>query len=65
MKDKNGKELKVGQNVQVPEPNDTDIHNFEFVGYITDIIEENNTVIIEDGDSDFFEIESERLIIIE
>ena len=61
MKDKNGKLLEVGQHVIVPDPNETDIHNFSFVGYLNDILEERGTCIIEDGDSDFFEIECERL----
>ena len=60
MKDKNGIILKVGQEVIVPEPNTTDIHICEFVGTIADILD-NGNVIVEDKDSDFFEIEPERL----
>jgi hypothetical protein len=64
MKDINGKELKVGQTVNVPEPMNDDIHSFEFIGYIADVFEEKGTVIVEDGESDFFEIEGNRLEII-
>jgi len=64
MKDKNGKKLKAGQTVEVPEPMNDDVYNFEFRGYVVDILEEKGTVIVEDGDSDFFEIEGERLEII-
>lgn len=63
MLDKNGFLLEVGQNVVVPDPNDSDIHNHSFVGYVNDILEDRETAIIEDGDSDFFEIEADRLVI--
>jgi len=64
MKDKNGKEIRVGQTVDVPEPNETDIHIFEFRGYVVGVLKKNGTVIVEDNESDFFEIESERLEIV-
>lgn len=58
--DKNGKELLVGMEVLVPEPNETDIHLFSFTGVIADLLD-NGNAIIEDQDIDFFEIESNRL----
>lgn len=61
MLDKKGFLLEVGQDVNVPDPNDSDIHNHAFIGYVNDILEDRGTAIIEDGDSDFFEIETERL----
>jgi hypothetical protein len=58
--DMNGREIKVGDDVMMPEPNGTDIHCHEFVGYVNDILD-NGNLIIEDGDSDFFEIEPNRV----
>jgi len=48
------------QVVTVPDPIGDDIHNHEFQGTVADILD-NGNVIVEDGDSDFFEIESYRL----
>ena len=61
MFDKNGNIIGVGDEVVVPDPNDTDIHNFSFVGRVADILVERGTAIIEDQDSDFFEVECDRL----
>ena len=61
-KDKNGLTIEVDCQVLVPEPNETDIHIFEFVGMVDDILD-NGNVIVSDGDGDFFEVEPERLII--
>jgi len=63
MFDKTGKFLEKGQDVLVPDPNSTDIHNHSFVGYVVDILESRGTVIVEDQCSNFFEIEPERLVI--
>jgi hypothetical protein len=63
MLDKTGRYLEVGQDVLVPDPNDSDIHTHSFVGYVNDILEDRGTVIVEDGDSDFFEIEADRVFI--
>lgn len=60
-----GQQVEVGQSVNVPEPDDTDIHSHEFIGTVTDILPERGTIIVEDGDSDFFEIEVERLTLTE
>lgn len=65
MKDINGRKLKVGQTVEVPEPMNDDMYNFEFRGYVADVFEETGTVIVEDQDSDFFEIKGNRLEIVE
>jgi hypothetical protein len=62
MKDKNGKEIKIGQDVDFPEPNDTDIHNFAFRGYVEGFRGEFVQVL--DGDNELFEIEPERLEIV-
>ena len=57
--DKNGTEIKIGSTVNVPEPNDTDVHLYEFTGTVTGF--RSGNVTVEDGDGDFFEIEPERL----
>ena len=45
--------------VEVPDPNDSDIHNHSFVGTVIDIVDCIATV--EDGDGDCFDIEVWRL----
>jgi hypothetical protein len=50
------------ETVEVPEPNDSDIHNHSFVGIIIDF--RNGNAVVEDGDGDYFEIEVERLKLI-
>lgn len=57
------KEFSVGESVEVPEPNDSDIHNHSFVGVIVGFRDSGNAVV-EDGDGDCFEIEVERLKLI-
>jgi len=61
MKDKNGKVIEVCDEVEVPDPNDTDIHNYSFVGTVADLFPEEGTVMVEDQDSDFYEIEANRV----
>ena len=51
--------FKIGENVEVPDPNDSDIHNHSFVGSIVGFRGELATV--EDMDGDCFDIEIERL----
>ena len=50
------------ETVEVPEPNDSDIHKHSFVGIIIDF--RNGNAVVEDGDGDCFEIEVERLKLI-
>jgi hypothetical protein len=52
-------EIKVGSFVLVPEPNDSDIHNNEFLGVVVGF--KGEYVIVEDSDGDCFDIEIERL----
>jgi len=52
-------DIKVGSFVLVPNPNETDIHNHEFLGVVVGIRGEYATV--EDGDGDCFDIEIDRL----
>ena len=56
------KEFSIGESVEVPEPNDSDIHNHSFVGVIKTF--RNGNAVVEDGDGDCFEIEVERLKLI-
>jgi hypothetical protein len=65
MKDKHGKEIKTGMNVMMPEPNETDIWNFGgFVAYVEELAEYNNTIVVSDGDGDFFQLEPDRVEIV-
>ncbi len=64
MTDKQGFLIEVGMQVEVPCPNESDIHNFDFVGTVEDILDDRGTAIIIDGDGDFFEIECDRLTVV-
>ena len=61
MIDRKGQVLETGDSVVVPDPNATDIHHHSFVGTVVDILEDRGTAIVEDQESDFFELETERL----
>ena len=62
LKDKNGKEIFLNSLVELPVPNETDSYNFSFVGTVIDFRGKN--VLVEDQDSDIFEIEAERVEIL-
>jgi hypothetical protein len=59
--DKNGVELYVGAEVDVPSPIDNDQWNFEFVGVVIEINKTDGYAVIEDGDGDCWCVECERL----
>ncbi len=63
MKDKNGKIIEIGMDVDVPAPNETDMHNFDFRGYVEGLTD--SYVVVLDGDGDMFMIEPERLEVVE
>jgi len=64
LKDKNKVIILEDDMVQVPEPNDSDIHTHEFVGTVIDLKGgSDNLVTVEDGDGDCFDIEAERLVV--
>lgn len=66
MFDKKGTLLETGQEVNVPSPNPdgSDIWNFEFNGIVEDVLEDRGTAIVLDNDGDFFEVEGDRLKIV-
>jgi hypothetical protein len=59
--DKNGIEVYVGVDVEVPSPTDNDQWNFDFVGVIIEIDKENGYAVVEDGDGNCWCVECERL----
>lgn len=61
MKDSKGDEIEIGDFVIVPEPNDSDFHNYEFEGRVVSF--HNEFVVVEDMDGDSYNIEPERLTI--
>ncbi len=61
--DKNGEVISTMLTVKVPEPNEEDLYNNEFVGTVTDILPDGY-VVVEDQDFDCWTIEPERLEII-
>ena len=58
--DKNKVSININDDVLVPDPNDTDIHNHSFVGFVLEVLE-NGNVIVSDDECNLFEIESNRL----
>ena len=62
--DKKGKEIKSYSSVLVPKPSRSDIHIHKFQGTVADILD-NGNVIVEDKESNFFEIEANRLEVVE
>jgi len=61
MLDRNGNLLEKYQGVNVPDPNNSDIHNHAFMGTVIDVLEDRGTAIVEDQCGDVFEIEGDRL----
>ena len=59
--DKNGVEVYVGANVEVPSPTTEDQWNFEFVGTVIELRTDDGYAIVEDGDGDCWCVEFERL----
>jgi hypothetical protein len=57
--DMNGTPIEAFDEVEVPEPNDTDIHNHAFTGYVDDF--RNGNVVVVDQECNVYEIEPERL----
>jgi hypothetical protein len=51
--------FEIGEEVEVPDPDDTDIHNHSFVGTIVDF--RNGYAVVDDGDCNCFDIELDRL----
>jgi hypothetical protein len=62
--DKNGVELYIGADVEVPIPTSEDQWSFEFVGQVKELDKVNNYAIVEDGDGDCWCVEFERLEIL-
>ena len=59
--DKNSNPIEIGMSVDVPEPNDSDAHNFEFRGCAESFEFDGGYVVVTDGDGNAFMIEAERL----
>lgn len=63
MKDINGVKIEQGNTVDVPAPNDSDMHNFEFRGTVDSF--RDGYVVVSDGDGDCFSLEPSRLTVID
>jgi hypothetical protein len=57
--DKNGNVIDVGDTVDAPDPDETDIYNFAFRGTI--VAFRNDYAVVTDQDDNSFEIEPHRL----
>ena len=62
--DKNGKLIDNGSTVEAPDPDETDIHQHSFVGTVVGV-RGINLLTVEDGDGNCFDIEANRLEIVE
>jgi len=62
-RDKNDVVIGMDDDVLVPEPIEGDLHICEFNAFVVDIFE-NGTILVQDGESDCFEIEASRLEVI-
>lgn len=65
--DADGYCICVGDQVEMPDPNDTDIYSHSFVGTVVDlkICNGEDYIVVEDGDGDCFDIESFRVTILD
>jgi hypothetical protein len=64
MKDKNGKELQVGSQVMVPDPDPSDPWFHAFQGRVFKCLPDN-FVIVKDQDDDVWTVEASRLEVVE
>jgi len=62
--DKNGMELFKGDEVIMPDPNDTDLHQHSFQGTVLEI-QDDDIISVVDQDNDVFDIEANRVEIAE
>jgi len=60
LKDKNGVVIECGMDIEIPEPTNSDMWNFDFVGTVDSIDEKTKLITVVDGDGDYFQIESHR-----
>ena len=57
--DMHGEPIQLFDEVNVPDPKENDLHNFEFTGIVDSF--RNGNVIVVDGDGDCWEFNPERL----
>lgn len=63
LRDKNDKLVHIGDQVIMPEPNETDMHQHSFVGRIDDLYNKKGTICVVDQDDECFEIEANRVLL--
>jgi len=61
LKDRNGKDVHIGDDVDMPYPESSDLHQNEFTGRIKDLYVKKGTVCVVDQDDECFEIEASRV----
>lgn len=62
-RDKNGRSIKIGDNVNAPEPIGDDLHQYEFFGTVDSFRDE--MVVVVDQEDEYYEFESERLEVVD
>jgi len=63
MIDKNGNLLEKFQQVEVGEPNRTDMHQHSFMGTVIDVLDSRGTAIVEDQCGEAFEVDVDNVVI--
>jgi hypothetical protein len=65
MKDQNNKKIQMGDSVEVPDPEDpiAEGYDYSFIGTVVDLRDKHVTV--EDGDGDCFDIDADKLLVLE
>jgi len=61
MKDKNGQEIVCGDEVDVEEPNSTDIHSHSFRGTVIEMNESECYVTVRDQDDSYFDVDCDKV----
>lgn len=58
--DKNGREIGIGDTVNVGEPRCNDLHQYAFTGTVLDVYEDG-TICVSDQDSDCFDVDADNV----
>lgn len=62
--DKNGREVSVGDEVDVDEPGSSDMHQHSFRGMVIDVNHEQGYVSVSDQDDDCFDVDGTSVTLI-
>ena len=63
MIEKTGNIVEKHQQVEVGEPNRSDMHQHAFIGTVIDVLENRGTVVVEDQCGDAFEVDADNVAV--